>query len=217
MPSDPTPVSGTEAITIREMWIYLALEIFLFGLVHMPLSRNYWEAGPLYGNTLARMAMTGKRFFEIRASLKFSLNHIYKTITEKTQLYYTPSRHVSVDELLLPFKGRYRFRQHVRGKPNQTGLKYYCLVDSKGVVYAFWLYQGEQPPTKELVMGLVHTLPKRGYVVHTDTYFGGAKLAEELQREGKYFTMACRSDRPSGTANFSCLVNFNFDRIRKFY
>jgi len=48
---------------------------------------------------------------------------------------------VTIDETLILFKGKYRYRQHIKGKPNSTGLKLYALCDKAGFMWDFWIYQ----------------------------------------------------------------------------
>jgi hypothetical protein len=48
---------------------------------------------------------------------------------------------VAIDETLVLFKGRYKYCQHIKGKPNSTGLKLYGLADIAGFLWKFWFYK----------------------------------------------------------------------------
>jgi hypothetical protein len=59
----------------------------------------------------------------IYACISMEVEPISTYLRARAKWFYCPSSHVSCDESLLAFKGRYRFRQHIRGKPHATGLK----------------------------------------------------------------------------------------------
>ena len=40
------------------------------------------------------------------------------------------------------FKGRFQGRQHIKGKPKATGLKFFVLADALGYCYSMFLYKG---------------------------------------------------------------------------
>jgi hypothetical protein len=54
-----------------------------------------------------------------------------------------PDSVVVIDETIVAFKGRWKARQHVRGKPHATGLKLFSNADSTGYLYDLWLYYGK--------------------------------------------------------------------------
>jgi len=44
--------------------------------------------------------------------------------------YYVPSTNITVDEQLVPFRGRYSFIQYLPAKPDKYGIKLFWAVDS---------------------------------------------------------------------------------------
>jgi len=103
---------------------------------------------------------------------------------------------------MIKFKGRFSGRQHIRGKPNATGLKLFCFCDLTGFCYSFWLYLGKESTyrsarTKDIVLDFSNQLPseKQGrYCIITDSYFSTMELAEELNSKQNYI-MCIRGDR----------------------
>ena len=65
---------------------------------------------------------------------------------------------MSVDETLLLFKGKYKYRQHIRGKPNATGLKLYILADNTGYIWHFWMYAGHQGINSNIIFKLINNI-----------------------------------------------------------
>jgi len=46
---------------------------------------------------------------------------------------------VVIDETIVAFKGKWKGRQHVRGKPHSTVLKLFSAADTTGYIFDFWL------------------------------------------------------------------------------
>jgi hypothetical protein len=46
---------------------------------------------------------------------------------------YYPSRELSIDEFMVLWRGRLRFRQYIKGKRHKFGIKLYVLCEPKGI------------------------------------------------------------------------------------
>ena len=74
----------------------------------------------------------------------------------------------SVDELIIPFKGRSSLKQYVRNKPHKWGIKVFARAGSSGIVYDFEEYVGKGTVKNvsplgisgDIVLRLVDGLPK---------------------------------------------------------
>ena len=53
------------------------------------------------------------------------------------------SEHVSVDELMIRFKGRTLLKQYNPMKPIRREYKLWCVADNDGYVYKFEVYTGK--------------------------------------------------------------------------
>ncbi|XP_050314861.1 piggyBac transposable element-derived protein 4-like [Anthonomus grandis grandis] len=59
------------------------------------------------------------------------IRDLFKMFVEKCQQNYSVGEYVTVDEMLLPFRGKCSFRQYIPSKPSNYGIKILALVDSK--------------------------------------------------------------------------------------
>ena len=71
---------------------------------------------------------------------------LFDTQNEACAKFYNPSEHLSVDEVLVKFKGRVIFRQYVPKKRKCFGIKIYKLCDESGYTYDMRVYLGILTP-----------------------------------------------------------------------
>lgn len=73
------------------------------------------------------------------------------------QSCYSPTENLSIDESMVGFKGRLAFLQYMPKKPQKWGMKAWVLADaSKGYVWNWRLYTGNDVNTPESPLGLAH-------------------------------------------------------------
>ena len=122
---------GIELNTTRkEIEIMIGIYIRM-GLVSMPRVRSYWESGSRYPSIADKMARN--RFEKLASSIHIT-NNLAATDKEKedklwkirpwlsalrSQFLKIPAEEFnSVDEIMVPFKGKSSIKQYIRGKPN---------------------------------------------------------------------------------------------------
>lgn len=183
------------------------------GLAPEPTVREYFApegTHELYGSTFIRSVVSVHLFEQISGHLRWpdregiqsedKVLELEEILNRNFKLYWQPRRTVVVDEIMLLFKGRFKYRQHVRGKPKATGLKLFAIADSNHYLWHFFLYRGKGQTIVKTVWSLVKTLPfysAGNYVVIADSYFGGLELAYVLLFSGVHFILACKNDRPA--------------------
>ncbi|KAL2104215.1 hypothetical protein ACEWY4_001083 [Coilia grayii] len=204
-------------LTVNELEQFLGTVVYmsLFGL---PASRMYWNKAtrvPQVADT-----MTLNRWEVIKHYLHFSNNQqqedddpLYKIrplvshLTSKlTSIPMTEN--LSVDEQMVPFKGRHRLKMYMPLKPKKWGYKILILAGSDGVPYNIEIYTGRvnQPPelrdvgaSGNVVLRLAQPIPKKkNYKLYFDNWFTGVPLVLTLAKQGIHCTGTVRVNRLPG-------------------
>ena len=88
---------------------------------------------------------------------------IIDKLSHRFQAVYSPGKNVSVDEAMIPFKGRSTLKQYMPLKPVKRGIKVWALADAcNGYITNFQVYTGKQRDATEKGLGanVVKTLTK---------------------------------------------------------
>ncbi|XP_051561672.1 piggyBac transposable element-derived protein 3-like [Myxocyprinus asiaticus] len=179
------------------------------GLVQMSGVSMYWETALRYNQVSD--VMSCNRFQELLRSLHF-VNNL--TVPEKTDklwklrpwldsfrekcLQVVPEEHNSVDEMMIPFKGKFS------GINSAWGFKLWVRSRISGVVCDFEVYQGnvnghraksELGLSGDIVMKLASTLPEgQNYKIYADNYFTCIPLVVQLLRHGIHYVGTARQN-----------------------
>ena len=97
---------------------------------------------------------------------------------------YTPNQSVTIDEAMIPFKGRLGFKQYIKNKPTKWGIKAFVLSDAtNGYVYRSQIYTGKNAETNasaglctRVVLDLMSGLENYGMSLYTDNYYTSPEL-----------------------------------------
>ena len=133
---------------------------------------------------------------------------------------YNVHRDVSIDEAMIPFKGRSSMKQYMPLKPVKRGFKVWTLADAHtGYVYSLEVYTGKKGDTVEKGLGasVIHTLsrplqhrymymnvhfmepylrnPHRYHHLYFDNFFSSIDLLLDLLKVGLYGCGTLRSNR----------------------
>ena len=191
---------------------------FKMSLAEMPSIRMYWKNETRYPPVTE--VMSRSRFQELLSLIHFVGNETVSEETKKDRLWkirpfldkfranclqITPAEHQSIDEMKIPYKGKYgQIRQYVGGKPHPWGFKLWAWCSVQGLLHDFDVYQGKggNNDAKELGIGgdvvvkLCQTLPKDvEHKIYADNFFTSLKLIEKLSGDGFLYTGTVRKNR----------------------
>ncbi|XP_047446638.1 piggyBac transposable element-derived protein 3-like [Mugil cephalus] len=197
-------------LTTNELEQFLGTVVYmsLFGL---PATCMFWNKA----TRVAKVAdtMTLNRWETIKKSLHINNNEgqeqddpLYKIrplVTHLTsKLISIPmSEKLSIDEQIVPFKGRHRLKQYLPSKPKKWGYKILILAGADGIPHNFEVYTGrvDQPP-ELLDVGasgnvVLRLAPTTSYSL---TIGSSVPLVVTLAEQGIHSTGTVRSNRLPG-------------------
>ncbi|XP_051574810.1 piggyBac transposable element-derived protein 3-like [Myxocyprinus asiaticus] len=133
------------------------------------------------------------------------LNHIF------TKLKQLPMREtLSVDEQMVPFKGKSRIKLYLPSKPRKWGYKILVLAGSDGVPHNFEVYTGKAVHLPELpdigasgnvVLHLAEpVLKNRNFKLFFDNWFSSVPLMLVMSQQGIHCLGTMRSNRLPGSS-----------------
>lgn len=122
--------------------------LIVMGIHQLPALKNYWSSDPFLRVDSVDSVMTANRFKKIVENFHCNDNEtqppksdqnydklhkvrpLLEVLNENIRKVYQPSDVVTVDESMIPFKGRYVLKQYMPKKPVKWGYKVWCLCDS---------------------------------------------------------------------------------------
>lgn len=195
----------TGDITLRELEAYI-------GLLYISGARkdNHMSAEFLWGtlgSPIYVSVMSLKRFRFITNCLRFDdkqtrearkaadpftyIRELWNKFFVHCQEYYKPSTECTIDEQLLGFRGRCKFRMYIPNKPEKYGLKLVFMCDSHskylvtGIPYiGKETYNGPEPLAQYLVKELAKPIYGTNSNITTDNWFTSFPLLSEMLAHG---------------------------------
>ena len=123
-----------------------------------------------------------------------------------------PTQHQSIDEMMVPFKGRIKIRQYMPKKPSKWGFKIFARCSDSGIVHDFSVYCGSKTQLGKfenypdvgfggrVVLHLCDSLPdNKDFKVFFDNYFSSPELVLILKNtHGIHSVGTIRTNRMKG-------------------
>ncbi len=146
--------------------------MILMGLVKLPSIPDYWKRDEVFNYGPISSRITRDRFYEITKFLHFSDNSalaapvedgygrlgkirpVIRMVNESLQALYNTHKDVSIDEAMIPFKGRSSLKQFMPNKPVKREFKVWARADAtNGYISEFYIYTGKQGSAVEKSLG----------------------------------------------------------------
>lgn len=135
-------------VDVTELRAYIGL------LLMMGLNQNrktpasmMWSSDPKYKRHPIVATMSRDRFLHINSYLRFddvttrderrqqdklaAIREVHEALVQRFQDIYTPHGHLTVDEMIVPFHGRFAASVFIKSKPRKEGIKVWALADSE--------------------------------------------------------------------------------------
>jgi hypothetical protein len=193
-------------VIAKNINLYLA-GLLVTGLTPQPSYEDYFmqdESGIL-GSIWMQKHFSRASWFEYHSGIHIEPNRLIQLLNSNIKSCWDLHQHVVIDEMIVPFDGRWKYKQYVKNKPHNTGLKIYCLADSSYYLWDFWLYQGEESLRKHRPKEIVDEFsdivlqyfPQRPFIFTMDSYYGGIDAAYSLHYKNLGVMMSCKANMPS--------------------
>ncbi|XP_071244833.1 piggyBac transposable element-derived protein 4-like [Salvelinus alpinus] len=178
---------------------------------------SLWDAES--GRTVFRATMPLKAFHKYSRLLRFddrqsrparlatdrlaAVREVWDLWEERLQALYNPGPEVTVDEQLVPFRGRCPFRQYIPSKPAKYGIKSWVACDAKSsYAWKMQVYTGkaagggpEKNQGARVVLDLTEGLPG-GHNVTCDNFFTSYELGQRLLERNLTMVGTVRKNKP---------------------
>ena len=181
--------------------------LIAMGLDHRPSIKDYWSALPIYHSTFYKAMFTRPRFellyhtmlhvSAIDSTSKDKIEPFINRLIEKFQQAFYPDKNVSVDEMVIGYKGRWKYKQYNASKPSKYHIKTFGLCDSNtGYVYNVLIYFGKDTSylaendfgMAEKVFDHLMQPLGTGHHIFADRYYTTHKLLQFLSSRKQYYT-----------------------------
>lgn len=207
------------AVSVSEMEQFLGINMYM-GIVTMPHYRMFWQNNsryPLIADNMSRNRFDNLRYyFHINDNAKMlPRSHADHDKLFKVRPFITAVKNnmrkinfeefSSVDEIIIPFKGRTFMKQYNKNKPHKWGIKMFAIASASGLVHDFEIYTGKGTLQQaeqglgisgDVVLRLVDGIPKnQNYKVAMDNWFNSYHLQCRLKFSGVLGIGTVRSNR----------------------
>ncbi|TKS65943.1 PiggyBac transposable element-derived protein 4 [Collichthys lucidus] len=177
---------------------------------------SLWDAES--GRSIFRATMPLKLFHTYSRLLRFddresrparrvtdklaAIREVWDKWVERLPYLYNPGPDVTVDEQLVPFRGRCPFRQYMPSKPAKYGIKAWVACDAKSsYAWKMQVYTGKPTsgcPEKNQGMRVVLDVTEglRGHNVTCDNFFTSYELGQQLLKRKITMVGTVRKNKP---------------------
>lgn len=176
------------------------------------------------GRDIFRGTMSLNRFYFLLSALRFddrnsrperirngdklaAISEVFELFIANCRSNYSVGEYVTVDEMLIAFRGRCSFRMYLKNKPDKYGLKLQCICDAKThyLLNAF-VYTGKDthsgnPNPKKLsiptqdVLSLIPPIANSNRNITGDNWFTSLELVNELKSQNLTYVGTIRKNK----------------------
>jgi len=204
------------------------ITILSMGLVDLPSYKLFWKKHPLFENFFVKSLISKKEFEFIVRFLHFeSINIVHDKISKIRYLVnyfnslwtkYSPfAKTYTIDETMVPYRGKLGIKQYIPNKPIKYGIKIYAIADSDTAYVRKWhIYSGkyDRKDTDNIVLELLEGVASYSHIF-MDSHFTNFPLLEHLHKMDYYFTCSISKNK-KGLPNKEENINLESNKIKAY-
>ena len=199
----------------REMRFFFGLQIMM-GIKQQPEYRDYWSQDPVLGDTYISSRITRNRYTDLSKYLHLTdpatedgadkltkvrpfLTHLQRSFPQ----LFTPGVALSLDEAMIKYNGRLKWKQYMPMKPTKWGIKLWVLCDAiTGYCLALNVYTGKEDRLAAglgLTYNVVMKLMSPRYLMcyhhlYADNFYTSLPLVRDLRDADTYYCGTIRKN-----------------------
>ncbi|CAK9829883.1 PiggyBac transposable element-derived protein 4 [Anthophora retusa] len=195
-------------ISLAEMKKFLGM-IVLMGQVKKDRKDDYWSSEFYTKTPSFATIMSRNRFRQIWDTWHFSNNRttagsnklekirpILNYLLDKFKSVYTPRKELSLDESIIPWRGKLSIKTYNPAKLIKYGLLCRMLCEAKsGYICNIEIYCADGKKLDQTIMSLLDTNIGLGYHLYMDNYYNSVRTAELLLKNGTRVCGTIRANR----------------------
>ncbi|XP_055944310.1 piggyBac transposable element-derived protein 2-like [Argiope bruennichi] len=181
-------------VTTNDMKKFLGL-LVLMGQTKKTCWRDYWSTDPLaeipiFPKTMSRMRFEQIfTFFHLSDNVEnvLSTDRLYKIrplldyVISKSQSMYVPKQQLSLDEAMIPWRGRLKFKSYNPAKITKYGILVRMVCESEsGYICHFEVYSGVGKKLEETILSILQPYFGFNHHVYQDNYYNNVSTASIL-------------------------------------
>ena len=217
--------SNFKQIDLNEIKKYIGI-VLLMGIHSESAIRDYWSKLNIFKTKFGKWMSRNRfqlihRFFHImnndhdtKQDLLYKIRGFIDTINEKFQKFFYPKKNLNIDEGMIKFDGRLRFKQYIANKPIKWGIKIFELCCSETCYcFRFLNYTGRKQNSEDglvsvrVVKELMQPYLNKGHHLYMDNFYTSIRLVEELAGLNTGVCGTIRENRLLGKVEYPRIKN----------
>ena len=194
-----------------EIWTFIGI-VLEMGIHRLPSIEDYWSRNLLLGVQPVQRVMSKNRFLSLWhylhcddnteitdfSDVTCKIRTVLSTLSSNFLARYNPSQELSVDEMMVKYKGRKGGKIKMPRKPVKVGFKVWsCSCSCCSYLCSFQVYNGrltdssgnkvsEKGLVSRVVNDLVEPFHGECHVVYMDNFYTSGPLIHELAKHKTY-------------------------------